>query len=1138
MGATVHREPLDEFISTIVSQGEEPTLGATPAGVCVLRSEAVAENLQRRLADNGIPIAETTSFGTIENIARELLKSHHGREPSLLGNRVLNRVVEGILTDAVESDDDGPISEFVGELSLTDDLVEKIQRELEDYFICTDSGRDHDEAAALLGDVDDPFGRHRSKITLDGFEALHEELQERMTDLPNWFYLTRSHLVTAAREHVSAWNEVYPNRSWLAMGSINVLDNPTLRLFAALDNVDNGPDLKFFFGAGSESRLIGRLERAGVSVETHGERSMSASGANRLFETATGKSIATEFGDSVSLLEAPDRRREVVNLAESIRELLANGVASDEILIIAEDLEDYRSIITDVFHTHEIPFDIETRTPIAHTVAYRFCKSTLELINPEDTNPAYTDLIDPLRLGFCHPGQSNSDTWPLDDRQFLRIEQRLSSIQADLGEMPLSEWKTKIDQLAETETISSDWQHVSSFLAWVEEIREEPPVTGTDVKSLLDTLLDAHLYQTAADPVRSSPGPGVDTTRNDTNTAHQTYAGTDLRRRTSTVSIYFDRATQLLDSTAGWSLANRAMSDALGSRDIGYPHADANGLRFVEAENAYYRDAENVFVLGVSAGEFPTEHENKAFLHDTFRKTVEESAAQAAPKTPQTYLYLPTKEIQYEQGLNRYETALSTVSDSVHLSMHYLNSENDPVSWSPFVDLLPHDADEDPWVTRLPVGAWLPRKQHSGERWGTVWDRVPERDRLRAYTYYTTVSGTGPAPILDRAEIQELAIRIQGDALKTNIKPKQERYLNPPRKIKVDADEPGFDTGPALEELAGSPFRPHEVDLFSQCQLRYYFYQHYFVNDGEEPDRTVKPNPAEFSGDHRYETLPEIIRRHQTTRGFRDRLEKLIADLLPNRRSLVDEFSTMGELISWAQDNNLDSDVRLDRGLLQNLVFERRLVEAEIESDTDPVRDWEWTEETEHSIRGTSILVPGHRRDQTETGYVPVYYTGEADAARQAVKACWNGSGGSRSFRCEDVCETCDDVEDCGYASKQLFDHRIHFATATTRNTEGVVFHDRGHSAPDSRHGIVTDAFDPYFVSATDLQIGLERMASPSWSNIETTWISELSHHLSEMKPESETTYRVDQSYIDTGGCEGCSYRELCQVPLQNGGNQ
>lgn len=1143
MSVTVRREPLDEFVSAVASDGGEPTLGASPSGLCVLRSQPVAENLQRRLAERGVPIAETASFVTIESIARELLASHHSRDPTLLGNRVLNRVLEDILTTAVETKPDGPIAAFVEGVSLTDESIESIQLELEDYFICTDSGRDHEQAAALLDAVEDPFGRHRSKKTVEGFAALAEALETRMASFPDWYYLTRSHLVTAAREHVSAWNEVYSERSWVAMGTINVLDNPTLRLFSALARLDDGPTLEFCFGAGSESRLVDRLKRAGMSVETVGQRSMATPGADQLFETATGRSIATELDDEITLLEAPDRRREILDLAESVRELLAEGVGFDELLVIAEDLDEYRSTITDVFHTHEIPFDIETRTPMAQTVAYRFCKSTLELIDPAGEGPTYTDLIDPLRLGFCHPDQADSDHWPLDDRQFLRIEHRLSRLAADKGEMDLSEWRATIRELADREGTATDWEHVASFLSWVAEARAAPPTNGDDVKSLLDTLLDAHLYRTASDPVRSSPGPGVETARNDTNTAHQSYAGSDLRRRTPTVARYFDMATALLEASTDWRLANRALSDAVGARDIGYPHADANALRFVEAENAYYREAANVFVLGLSAGEFPTERANKTFLHESFRRTVEQAAADADPETDRAHLYLPTTEIQYEQGLNRYETALSTVTDRVSFSMYYLDSENDPVSWSPFVDLLPHDPDDDPWTRRLPVGAWLPTKRDGEKRWASVWDRIPERDRLRAYTFYTTAAGTGPAPLLDRADIQELAVRIERESLDREIQPKRERYLDPPTTIQVAADEPGFETGPSLDEIAGGPFRPHEIDLFSQCELRYYFYQYYFVNDGEEADRAVEPEPAAFSGAHSYQTLPRILRRHQTTRGFRKRLERLITDLLPERAGLVEQFDTMGELVEWALDNGLDADSPLDRGLLQNLVYERRLVEAELEGgfaaelgdDSDSVREWEWTPEADYEINGTSVQLPGHRQDLTDTGTLPVFYTGERDAARQAIKACWSGSGGSRSFQCETVCESCDDAASCRFVSKQLFDHRLHLATATAADTDGVVFQDRGHSAPSSRYGLVTDGFDPFFVSPTTLQTGLERIVGSAWSNIETTLDSELSDHLSSMTPGAAASYSADESYIAAGGCEGCAYRELCQVPLREG---
>lgn len=1130
MGARLHHDSLDEFIVGEARTSGDLTIGTPPEGVCVLRSEATGENLQRSLARDGVPVEETASFTTIEGVARDLLAEHHGRQPSIVDNRLLNRVLEEIITDARDADSGGPIADLADGLSLEEDLVEAIQLELEDYFICTDSGRSHRAAYELLDSVPDTFASHRARKTLDAFEQIHEELQRRLSDFPDHFYLNRSHLVTAAREQIEHWSSVYPTAEWLAMGSINVLDNPTIRLFAQLDDVADGPDLHFFFEAGSERRLRDRLEQAGVAVSVDQmPRSMATDGATQLFETATGSRISTTVDEDVTLVETPDRRRDVTQTAESIRELVADGVPPEDVLVIAEDLDEYRSIITDVFHTHEVPFSIETRTPMAHTVAYRFCKSALELIAPAEEPPSYTDLIDPLRLGFCLPDADAASEWPLDDEQFLRVEQTLSRIERERGRIRLEDWTDVVARRSSSDA-ADGWRQVEQFLDWVREKRESPPTSGEQLERLLDGLLDEHLHRTASDPVRSSPGPGVETARNDTDTTHQTYSASELRSRIDRVASFFDMSTRLLDENPDWELANRSLGDVVGSRDVGYPRADAEAIRFIEAENAYYRTAEHVFLIGVSAGEFPAERENKTFLHDEFRETIERTATSAPPESERAHLYLPTREIQYEQGLNRYETALSTVTGSLQISMHYLNSENDPVSWSPFVDLLPHDATEDSHVERITLSEWLPGKR-GDERWFDVWRRVPERDRIRAYTFYTTSTDTGSVPRLNRADVQDLAIQITGPALETDIRPRRERYLTPPTEIGVDEGEPGFTAGPSLPEIVGEPFRPHEIDVFAQCQLKYYFYQYYFANDGAEVRREVSPDPSAFGTDRRFESLPAVLRRHSTARGFRDRLRRVIESELPDRATLHQQFDSHADLVSWARSNDLAGETDIERGLIQNLIYERRLVTAEHDAGIGGERTWSWVEDETIDVRGHEVLLPGHREDRRDDVRVPVFYTGEHGAARQAVKDCWDGN--SRPDRCEEICEQCENEDSCSYPSKHVMDHRIHVSTAGRTTTDGFVFHDRGRSAPSARRGTLAGDARSLRLSDIPIQESVRQFPATAWETKTPIWQSELLHHLSEMKPTGSASYSVEDSFVADGGCEGCAYRELCQVPLR-----
>ncbi|WP_331232216.1 PD-(D/E)XK nuclease family protein [Natronorarus salvus] len=1135
MGVFVEQGSLESFLIDRWNKSSPHELGDTANGLCLLEGRIARQNLIRTLVSDSVPPEQAATYSSIEDLAKVLVRERYG-QASILNRHIHVRLLGEVIESARDGHCSDELHSFAKIERLTEDTyLEELFAELNEYYRCTDAGEDFDDILQIATGLSDGFARHRSERTLKAFDAIHDDLLDRTASLPDGVFLSRSHLVREARHVFSdVWSSAFAHIEWVAVATVNILDNPTLRFFATIAELEGLPDIHFFFEEGTRATLFDRLANVGLepvprSSGSKWDSDTSAAG-NAMLEVATGGFHGDHPPESVELIEAPDRRREIERLVSEVRELLAGDVSPQEMLVVARNVDQYRPIIEDVFTNNEIPYHVETRRPMAYLPSYRFVKATVDLIEAAVTDRldvSHTEVTDPLRLGYCHPDHAidNEGQWPMSDSRFLRIEQQLHAAEQDEGPRSIEDW---LSFATGEQSNGDEWSQLAVFLEWVLEQKETPPVRGAELREFLQDLLWPHLWCIANDPIQSPSGPAVDPTRTDINSEHQTSHVERVRDRGETLEIYYDHILELFDTlNPSWNVVGQALGDVIGSEPFWSTNRDGNAVTISDAGLIDFRKAEHLFIVGLSTEEFPIELSTPTFTH----KKLHEATARAtrAEESDVPYLYYESKLDQYEQDLDSYAAALSTCTGELTLTQFYLDSENDPVAWSPFVDFLDPDPIEDEYVTRIRLDEWLPTPR-DGESWPDTWKRASKRDLLRSYVFHAADVEHTAGPRIEQAEFHHLAFRTSVDPLEQFVGPRIDRYIEPIYSIFVDPDEPAFDGALSLEDIVGGPMRSHEIDLFAQCELKFYYYQLMFNFDGDQIERDRIPEQYCEVPTSRFGELPAVIHSQQADESFSTGMKRVISDLLPDRQHDLDSFASRGELRDWFQD----LEPKLPRELLPSLYAEWEEVQRELDHSID--RGWNWEDDPDPvPISGTEVVLPPHRIDTLSDGSLPVFSVRERHYAERALKQCWTGGNRpSRDEQCDDLCQSCERYDDCSYTTKHILDHRLHTAAIQSNETSGFLLYEQGQTRPDARQGhLVVDDSVPYGDSES-VEPSLRRITTDEYNDTVSRWRSDIEHHVRRLRPSPGVEFRTEPAFVtDLNGCENCVYRELCRVPLQ-----
>ncbi|WP_138007106.1 hypothetical protein [Halalkalirubrum salinum] len=1171
----------DSFAEFLRDQSDVTTQipKATPEGMCILSGQILRRNLKEYLNRKDIPTSPLAHFTTIEELASDLLEPT-SKPSGILEEGIRDRLVEDLLhaadpdneahtlddrdsTDRLRIDEREAIRWLSIQLPYDEDEPrERLLNELDDYLRWTDATRDTATAMSAISSLENKFAQKQSLRAVDAFRGIVRLIDGRLNDSPLDSQQSRSHLVTAARSVVDPqWSTQFDHIDWVAVAGVTVFDSPTLRFLEAIAADPSAPTVHIFVNQGSfeyNANRIRQLETGNIS--SHPENSdslMRSQAAQVLFDATHGDAVEAP---EANFIEAPTDQRAVERVANDIRELLQRGELPRDILIIAPNAGSYQSLVQNAFETLEIPIYVETRQPISDIPAYRCFRTLVEVIESVANGKLmqYGTIVDPLRLGYCEPGGYQS-RWPIKSREFIKIEQELHRKQRyynqkhdryeDQG-LLFSSWRDIVDEIPE---FTADWDAVTVYLDTIEKLAETPPPDGNAVQSTFSPYLGTYVHQTVGHRRSLYEAPGVNTTRTAITETHATSLAELVRNKLDAVGTHYDRMQYLFDAKPSWDEVRRAFSTALGSDSFGASHIDAQAVPLVDAGNAFFRNAKHLFVLGMNAEEFPGKADTPTFLHTDLRQEVYNRANQG--KSP--YTHLDNRATAYGEAVDFYQATLRTAESDASISLvhTYQDQQGNDIAWSSFVDLFDIESEADaasPLVDRVGVGEWLPQPRNSEDKITESWDevirRTAPRERLRMLLYQANRDYPKNDPAISNDELGMLASVIDPELMNDEIQPRINRYQSPPTEVTIEANEPAFDTV-EFETIAGTPFRPHELDLNGQCGLKYYYYQLLYNFEGNDPERDQIPTYYSQAPHYRLGELPLIIRENYADPRYVEKWRRLITELIPDRQSAksgLAQFDSIEQLRTWliSQDGFEEYDLNT---IFKNLVAERQLVEQELENGV--TRGWNWRTRSNVKINDYELSVPPYRLDTLTDGgsdyVVPIFFTRFSNRANSALKNCrsaiWEADETTRS-----ICLECSHCESCEYNSKYVIDHRMlagfeHETKAFNNNVAGIGLQeqyaglDNGDRVVAMRQGII-GKFHP-FESENVFESLNGRGYSEVWDNKAAAWRKNFLTQANQLDSNTPVTLTANMDLVNRDECLNCIYRDLCAVPIRGGEN-
>src|SRR5713226_2147055 len=557
---------------------------------------------------------------------------------------------------------------------------------------------------------------------------------------------------------------------------------------------------------------------------------------------------------TVSIIEAPTRRREVEEVARTIRRVLerppSERIPLDRIAVVTRDLNPYSGHLEAIFRRYRIPLRLGATQPLRAAPPARFITDVLKI--PRDgyrreailglLNTPYVRVAAKTHRGMLtETGYIDRVTMPFDER----IAKRRREIAEALGQETDQGKRAALQgKLGRTDAAAKAFAERFAILETL-----EPPATVADHVERLWAALDRLGFDPAAhslaDAAAAAIGPLFD-------------ALEELAREARTIA---PKRVVSLDEFA--ALIEAAFSETIESRN-----RPAQGVQALSVIDARGLDFDLVFVIGLNDGTFPLYHRDDPLIPDDLKLALNRSLATALRRrfganAPNALgRILRTRYDRNAEDWFLFFLALSMPEQEVVLSYSAADENGNPLLRSPFADevlkLLGEHAYED--VVRR-VGAGIPAPD----------DCFAADEFLNFAAQNRLLDHAAASSIAEPARLASIARRIE-------IERHRESYLTLPtredraesassvEKLALASLYDGRVTADArlhrllLQKADGTP-RPWsagQLSEFASCGFKYFAGRILSLREEDEPD--YEQSPLE-SGDAVHEILREIVAR-------------------------------------------------------------------------------------------------------------------------------------------------------------------------------------------------------------------------------------------------------------------------------------
>lgn len=1029
----------------------------------------------------------------------------------------LRTLLRGELTQlamkAINSASSGSLTKFKFIPLENNEAQETLLDEFTQFLRATDIGSISGALLDLAKGLTDQFASRSSIRFIESFNELEKTVQAQVALLGPDVFTTRAHKLKRARENLSS---KWPSEldSEVLIYGLSVFDSTVLKLITTIDKTgtSNNPSftIRIFPGKGTYIGLLKRLEKTADNYEP---------------QKPTTSFQAYEFGalreyaekERLKLTATPDRRREVETAARKIHELLLQGAAPFEILLMARDCSKYLNLVSEIFPAFGISVYVQTRRPYAHLAPYRFMKAALDLIAVvKSSNIEWHQITDPLRLGFCL--QFASKNWPVEAHKFIYLEESLASAQRRAG-TPLSikDWI----KIAQGLAWNSCRVILTEFLDWVQTQFTNPPKNPKEARYLIARLLQTYMFNQSK-WIRESSYPRIpNQERFNIIGLHPTHFAARIRSRLIEFEDYLNDSIITSSNPLNWELIAKSFGEVFGKVTYGLPLQDNSAIRLVDIGNAHFLEAKHLFILGLKTDEFPRQAPKAIFLPDQLRDTTEEQKS-----NEEAFIYLRNRRNDYANEVDLLQTALETNPEYIYCSMPYLDEKGHEVGWSSFVEELANANN----TRRILPNEWLPSPK--GNKWIDIAKENPPWTRQRLYCYHANRQFRQQNPPINDEDIQDIASTIDPKFYSIELEDRIERYLRPPTKIEINHDETWFKTL-TLASIVGPPFRTHEMDLHATCPLQYYFFQFLFLWNGDSIDRDTVPYYTK-KPHWRYGRLPKRLSYIYPSNATNRKIEEIIKIRLPQRQTDLSKFTNRAafeiHLATFLSD--------YDRSQFLNTLCDEWSL-AQQENRDNITREWDWVTQPKSveigQLQKVQIMLPAHRIDSLQGSKLIiafVNFSGQLGLRKEGLMYL------KKRGKLEP-------------AQDPLRDHRLpilllHYATNTETKVAGGVYAElfEGKRAGYYNSGLLMKHKGPNgyheelpMYRGNPKENSGQVMDRKSWDRRMAEYNQAIAQRATKMTPKPNIAFQAiaGDGRLTQNACLKCVYNDLCRIPWTGG---
>jgi len=831
--------PFSEIETLVESLEKEDTPFNRERHLLVLPDNISINNLKTYVSRNKLEIKNKLIFETFESIAKKIIKEKRNHDPSVLENHYLRVFVTQYIQDSLKSSDiSSKIHNIIkkSERPERTPLIEDLVREFSDYLrtvyppsLKDSSIRDfHSDLIEIAdsGEIDN-YESDKAINMLEFFSKIESYIQNQMDDHFNdGHYLSRYHLVCEAVEEIkrddSLLEKVLDGIESVRVLAIPIFDPTTIGLLGPINKKYD--EVKVITGKGTHDRLKKRFENIFDDVEVSIEKDEIKD-------------------DNVEKWELPNPRQEV----EFVGSLMQDEVEVDESIVIARESSVYLPYANEVLRDFGLPSHVQTRRNLSLSIPFRLVASLLNLI--EKDKWTIEDISNPLRLGFSfyHRDGSDREVGILSDHLFLEAEYWLNKV-LGRGEEELSpeEWKQRTRYDTE--------YYIKKLIEWKDEV-DEDNITDK-LKSELGKFQKYACHVKRKREARN----GLSEKEYNRSEITKTHMTGDAQRVIGLIDRADDFSNFISKIEGASSRTVRHMIKAFwivgGGETFGEPRREKKAVKFVDAANSFFLPEKKRIIVGMRSGTFPREAPEVKFLPTSFRETVNEEYER---------LYLQDPETDYENELDFFEAAIGPENEDkkIYQLNPYLDDRGHKNHWSVF------SADVEPTHFR-PADFYLDSPTKKGENFDYrgLLSYKPKSRWQKSIDKYRKDEKLSKEDLLYYFE------NIEYDIMKFRINPRVEKYEERIKNSRPRIEPPNPKKEKYLEnmieEQKNEPVPSHEIDLWIDCPIKYYFYRFVFYQphwdkDWKEDEKYFEKGSRFFIPEYWYDfdlgDIPEILMR-------------------------------------------------------------------------------------------------------------------------------------------------------------------------------------------------------------------------------------------------------------------------------------